>query len=227
MGDVPTDHDIVHALADDLPVGIWVARAPNGEFVYANRMFAEIMGQGGRDDTQVGSYSEPYGICTRDGQPYPESRMPFVRALQEQRVVVVDDLMIRRPDRTHVHVRAFARPVTNEAGTITHVVIAFFDVTREVDAEIARAESERRLQHGQRLEAIGTLAGGVAHDFNNLIFGIKLLAAELAVHETDPERRKSLALIDDITERSAMLTRSLLGFARRGKHRAAAVALDT
>ena len=226
MADVPTDHDIVHALADDLPVGIWVARAPHGEFVYANRRFAEIMGQGGRDDTQVGSYSEPYGICTRDGRPYPESRMPFVRALQEKRVVVVDDLMIRRPDRTHVHVRAFARPVTNDAGTITHVVIAFFDVTREVEAEAARAESDRRLQHGQRLEAIGTLAGGVAHDFNNLIFGIKLLAAELAVHETDPERRKSFALIDDITERSAMLTRSLLGFARRGKHRAAPVALD-
>jgi CheY-like chemotaxis protein/anti-sigma regulatory factor (Ser/Thr protein kinase) len=46
------------------------------------------------------------------------------------------------------------------------------------------------------------------------------------VDETDPQRRASLALIDDITERSAMLTRSLLGFARRGKHRAVPVALD-
>ncbi len=226
MFDVPTDHDIVHALADDLPVGIWVARAPNGEFVYANRTFAEIMGQAGRDDAQAGSYSEPYGIFTRDGQPYPEHRLPFVRALQERQVVVVDDLTIHRPDGTRVHVRAFGRPVSSAAGVITHVVIAFFDVTREVDAEAARAESERRLQRGQRLEAIGTLAGGIAHDFNNLIFGIKLLGAELAVHETDPDRRKSLALIDDITERSAMLTRSLLGFARRGKHRAAPVALD-
>ena len=36
------------------------------------------------DDAQVGSYSQPYGIFTRDGEPYPEQRMPFVRALQEQ-----------------------------------------------------------------------------------------------------------------------------------------------
>ena len=223
---VPSDHDIIHAIADDLPVGIWVARAPDGAFVYTNHTFAEIMGQGGRDDAKAGDYSAPYGIFTRDGQPYPEQRMPFVRALQERRVVVADDITIHRPDGTRVHVRAFARPVSDGEGVITHVVIAFFDVTREVEAEVARAESERRLHRGQRLEAIGTLAGGIAHDFNNLIFGVKLLAAELAVTETDPQRRASLELIDDITERSAMLTRSLLGFARRGKHRAAPVAMD-
>ena len=38
-----SDHEITRGLADDLSVGVWVARAPNGEFVYANRMFAEIM----------------------------------------------------------------------------------------------------------------------------------------------------------------------------------------
>ena len=224
--EVPSDHEIIHAVADDLPVGLWVARAPGGEFVYANRRFAEIMGQGGRDDAAVGGYAEPYGILTRDGKPYPEERMPFVRALQERQVVVVDDIMIRRPDRSVVFVRVFGRPVMNADDTITHVVIAFFDVTRELQAEEARAESERRLERAQRLEAIGTLAGGIAHDFNNLIFGIKLVAAELVVGEDDPRRLSSLKMIDDVTERSALLTRSLLGFARRGVHRSVPVALN-
>ncbi|NVB78549.1 MAG: response regulator [Kofleriaceae bacterium] len=224
--EVPSDQDIIHALADDLPVGIWVARAPNGEEIYTNHTFAEIMGQGQRDDVHVGAYSEPYGILTRDGRPYPEDRLPFVRALVEKRVVVNDDIMIRRPDRTTVHVRAFGRPVMNKAGVITHVVIAFFDITKQIEAEQASAEADARLRRAQRLEAVGTLAGGIAHDFNNLIFGIKLLAAELAATEADEQKLASLKMIDDVTERSAVLTRSLLGFARRGKHRAMPVALN-
>jgi signal transduction histidine kinase/ActR/RegA family two-component response regulator len=222
--EVPSEQDIINALADDLPVAVWVARAPMGEEIYTNREFGEIMGQH-LAHVRVGEYSEPYGILKRDGTPYPETEMPFVRALVEKRVIVADDIMIRRPDTSIRHVRATARPVEKD-GVITHVIIAFIDTTREVEAEKAREESELRLRRAQRLEAIGTLAGGIAHDFNNLIFGIKLLAAELAAHERDPQRLASLRMIDDVTERSAMLTRSLLGFARRGKHRTVPVALN-
>lgn len=221
----PSDHDIILAVSEDLPVGIWVARAPGGEEVFANKAFAQIMGTGVLD-ASVGSYSEPYGILTRDGKPYPEERLPFSRALAERQVVINDDITIRRPDGTCVDIRAVGRPVVDEAGTITHVVIAFFDITREVAAERARADSEQRLHRSQRMEAIGTLAGGIAHDFNNLIFGIKLIASDLASSEPDPKRKEALKLIDDITERSAALTRSLLGFARRGKHRATTLCLS-
>ncbi len=226
MAVVPSDHDIIMALGEDLPVGIWIARAPSGEEVYANKTFAQIMGTG-LVEAQVGHYSVPYGIYQRGGGPYPEAGLPFVRALLEKVVVVVDDITIRRPDGSQVDVRAFGRPIFDPSGeVITHVIIAFFDITREVEAERAKVESELRLARAQRLEAIGTLAGGIAHDFNNLIFGVKLIAADLATVEKDPRRQASLALIDDITERSAALTRSLLGFARRGKHRSMAVALS-
>jgi signal transduction histidine kinase len=221
--EVPSDHDILLALGEELPVGLWIARAPGGEVVYANRTFTEIMGINARYDARTGGYVEPYNVYTRDGAVYPERKMPFVRALTERRVVIADDITIRRSDGRQLDVRAVAWPVGNP---ITHVIVTFLDVSREVAAERARAESEQRLRRAQRLEAIGTLASGIAHDFNNLIFGIKLIAAEVAASEQDGKSREAMALIDDITERSAALTRALQGFTRRGKHRSLPVGIN-
>jgi len=222
-GAAPSDHDIILALGDDLPVGLWVARAPDGEVVYTNRMYRDLMGTGGRVDLALGSHGELPGVYTRDGVPYPEHKMPFARAMTERRVVIADDILIRRRDGRKIEIRAIARPVGNP---VSHVVVAWFDVSRELAAERARVESEQRLRRAQRLEAVGTLAGGIAHDFNNLIFGVKLLAAELAAGESDAKRLAALETIDDITERSATLTRSLLGFTRRTRYRAMSVGLN-
>jgi signal transduction histidine kinase len=225
-GVTASDRDIIGRLVEDLPLGLWVARAPDGELVYANRRFKEIMGMAARDDVRVGGLAEPYGIYTRDGRLYPEDRLPFVQALRQRAEVCVDDITIHRGDGKRVDVRAYALPVFGEGGVITHVVIAFFDISREVEAERQRAESDRRLHSAQRLEAIGNLAGGIAHDFNNLIAGIKLLSQQLAMREADAGKREVLGMIDEITDRAAALTRSLLAFAWRGPLQTEAVALN-
>ncbi|HSR97360.1 MAG TPA: response regulator [Kofleriaceae bacterium] len=220
---VPSDQDLILALGEDLPVGLWVARVPGGEVFYANRAFAALTGQPAREDVTAAKFAAHYGVVTRRGTLYPEGRMPFARAVAERCTVIADDMMIRRHDGTTVEVRAVARPVGEPT---SHVVVALFDVSREVAAERARAECEQQLRRAQRFEAIGSLAAGTAHEFNNLMFGVKLLAAELAASEPDPKRRAALEMIDDITERSAALTRSLLGFVRRGKQRSVMVSIN-
>ncbi len=216
---------VIKGLCDDLPVGIWVARAPGGEFIYANGEFAQIMGTGGLGEPVVGGYSEPYGIFDTDGNHYPEGRMPFLRALAERKVVMVDDLVIHRSDGRRVPVRAFARPAFGSDGEITHVVIAFFDITLEVEAKQSRAEIEARLHRAQRMEAVGKLAGGIAHDFNNLLTAIRAIASRLAAVECEPERLHDLKTIDEVAERASALTRQLTSFAKRDRKLEEAVSL--
>jgi PAS domain S-box-containing protein len=86
---------------------------------------------------------------------------------------------------------------------------------------------EAQLYHSQKMEAIGTLAGGVAHDFNNLLMGIQGYAA-LMMLNTDREHPfyEDLQGIKDIVQRAADLTKQLLGFARGGKYDVAPMDLN-
>ena len=206
-----SDDQRLEQITNELPLGLWVARVPSGELVYANKTFQEIMGIAARDDVGVGGYAEPYGICDRAGRPYPEDRMPFVRAIEAREQVTVDDIVIHRHDGRHVYIRARARPLFAADGTLEMVSIAFLDITREVEAQ-------REVQRIQRLEAVGTLAGGIAHDFNNLLTGVQVLADALRETEVDIDRREQLETILHATTKASALTKALLGFARRGKH---------
>jgi two-component system cell cycle sensor histidine kinase/response regulator CckA len=223
-----SDLEIIQRAADELPAGVWIARAPRGELVYANQAFREIMGMEARSDVARGEYAAPYGIHTRTGALYPEGSMPFVRALAERAPVVVDDLVIHRPDGGRVYVRAHARPVFLEGSeTISHVVIAFFDTSREVELERQRAEAEAGLARAQRMESIGNLAGGIAHDFNNLLSVVRLLAASLRRNERDSMKLDDLRRIDEVVDSAAGLTRALLAFAGRGPSRAERVSVSS
>ena len=83
-------------------------------------------------------------------------------------------------------------------------------------SEVAKAQLEEQLQHAQKMESVGRLAGGVAHDFNNML-GVILGHANLALMDLEPTQalHVNLTEIHKAAERSANLTRQLLAFARK------------
>jgi len=92
------------------------------------------------------------------------------------------------------------------------------DITDRKNAEEALRQSEIQLRHAQKLDAIGQLAGGVAHDFNNQLGGILGYIELLLDDLTDQTLRSHAQKIKDITFRAADLTNRLLAFARKGKY---------
>ena len=113
------------------------------------------------------------------------------------------------PDGSVRHVEQNWRIERDAAGRPLRAVGTTQDIT-------ARVGLEEQFRQAQKMEAIGRLAGGVAHDFNNMLTVI-LVRAEQAAKKLDPSNplRATLKEIHDAAERSAGLTRQLLTYARR------------
>jgi len=115
----------------------------------------------------------------------------------------------KRKDGTPIEVETTIAPVRDASGTIIHYVGVERDITEQL-------RTESQLRQAQKMEAIGTLAGGVAHDFNNILAVIMGLG-NLMQMDIDPNDRNK-PYIDQIvlsSEKAADLTQSLLAFSRK------------
>ncbi|MBD3392853.1 MAG: PAS domain S-box protein, partial [Chitinivibrionales bacterium] len=105
-----------------------------------------------------------------------------------------------------------------DKGAVVSALLFSRDLTEWKESQAERQRLEDQFRQAQKMEAIGQLAGGVAHDFNNSLGGIMGYADLLKIHLRDNQRLKKYAdRIGDSVNRAAALTRQLLAFARRGR----------
>ena len=99
------------------------------------------------------------------------------------------------------------RLIRNEKGVPDHILIINTDVTEQ-------RQSEAHLLRAQRLESIGTLAGGIAHDLNNVLSPILMAVEMLQLEKQDDTSIRWLSMIRENSERGAALIKQVLSFAR-------------
>jgi PAS domain S-box-containing protein len=141
--------------------------------------------------------------------PMPSDELPSSCALRGEHFDRKELISHRQGSGEIVHLVVSGAPLHDASGAISGAALVYHDIT-------AARDTERLLQQAQKLDAIGKLTGGVAHDFNNMLTVItgttETLVAELA---RQPELQSVARLIDDAAERCADLIKHLLAFARK------------
>ena len=122
----------------------------------------------------------------------------------------------RRKDGQKRLLAWWCRVLKDERGNVTGALSTARDITERKQAEEEHQKLEAQLRQAQKMEAVGRLAGGVAHDFNNML-GVILGYADMALSRLNPADPlyQDLQEIAGAARRSADLTRQLLAFSRR------------
>ena len=174
----------------------------SGKIEYVNPKFTQVSGY--RADEVVGENPSRF----KSGKTRVEVYQSLWGTVSSGRVWA-GDLQNRQKNGDLYWVHATISPIRNSAGVVTHYM-SFMESMTE------RKQLEEQLRQAQKMEAIGQLAGGVAHDFNNILtvimgFG-QLLQHSLATHDPNREHMKQIL---DAAKRATHLTSSLLAFSRK------------
>ncbi len=111
---------------ETLPVGVFVINQ-NGAPVYANDVAKSLLGKGILPEAK-GHLGEVYDAYTEDGKPYPQSRMPILRALNGEHFQV-DDMFIGHGDH-RIRLEVFGSPIYGAEGDVLYASAVFKDITR-------------------------------------------------------------------------------------------------
>ena len=181
---------------------------PKGEVLLSNaaaeRMLRYSPGMNVQTLRSLSHVFHADGITPMRMEDMPATRVLRGEQFDEQEIVA-------RPVRGtgQAHLVISGRPLRDKRGAISGGALVYHDISTSRD-------TERRLREAQKLEAVGKLTGGVAHDFNNMLTVITGTTDTLVNHLKDrPDLRAVASLIDDAAERCAELIKHLLAFARK------------
>ena len=187
-------------LFDGVPVGLYRTTF-DGRIVDANPTLVRMLGYPSKEQFLSEKAEAMYAR--------PVDRSKWQTTIEMSGIENVYEVEMRRYDQSVIWVENHSRTVRGQDGSILYVEGSLIDITE-------RKKMENQLQLAQRMEAIGTLAGGLAHDFNNLMMGIlgNVSIMMLDTKITSPHYEK-LKKVEKLVQSGSRLTSQLLGYARK------------
>ncbi|MBW2489783.1 MAG: PAS domain S-box protein [Deltaproteobacteria bacterium] len=150
-----------------------------------------------------------------------------VKAIIDRASGEAEEFEVLRRNGTSFPVEVSASYVTDSEGNVVGRMASFFDISKRKQAEKDKRKLEVRLLETQRLEAIATLAGGIAHEFNNALQGIMGNLEMLKKNFDDNIGIKEYAKnMEAQTHRLVKLTKQLMAFSKGGKYRTTQMAVN-
>lgn len=194
-------------VVENAPEAIFVQT--EGQFAYLNKKAAQLFGAQSVKDL-VGE-----SIATRF---HPDSHEVVCKRVQqlneEKRALLHQDLICLGKEDAPVHIETSAVPF--EYGGKNGALVFARDMTETLKSQAHQKSLETQLHQAQKMESIGRLAGGVAHDYSNML-SVIIGYTQLALKELNPEEKivDYLNQVQDAANRSTDITRQLLAFARK------------
>jgi PAS domain S-box-containing protein len=196
-------------MVDNAPMGILTATS-EGSIIDVNPVLLRILGSPSAEATKA--------INLLSYLPLIEAGIAadLKKCLNESRLITAEYPYTSKWGKK-VYLRAHLVPILDGAGAVVGIMGMFEDFTEHKQMEEERRKLEERLRRMEKMEAIGTLAGGVAHDLNNVL-GALSGYAELLMMDTagnSPLREHAVRILKS-SERGAAIIQDLLTLARRG-----------
>ena len=195
-------------MAEHSPLILWMADA-GGRCNYVNRNWHVFSGVPAGGDLGAGFFGAVHPDDVEAG------RAAFFGAIAS-RTGYRNEARVRRRDGVYRYMIDSASPRFGQNGEFLGLIGVLMDIQDLKDAEAARQRLEAPLRQAQKMEALGTLAGGVAHDFNNIL-GTIIGNVELAREDLVAEHpaQESLAEVEKASTRARELVQQILTFGRR------------
>jgi PAS domain S-box-containing protein len=197
------------SMVDHAPMGI-LTMDRSGRIIDVNPNLLQILGSPSAEATKA--------IDILSFPPLVEAGFAAdcQKCLRESRPIIGEYPYISKWGKK-IYIRAHLVPLRDSAGAVVGIMGLIEDFTENKRMEEERRKLEERLRRIEKMEAVGTLAGGVAHDLNNVL-GVLSGYAELVLMETEGNSllREHVLKILKSSERGAAIIQDLLTLARRG-----------